>query len=180
MNARRPDLTIRMGAHADAACLAALGTQVWLHTYARSGIRPALARYVQEHLSPAAYQHQLDRSDAFTLVAEVDEHLVAYAMSELGRACLAPSPASTHLDKLYVQEHFVGTGIGSALLAAVRAETLRRAGSPALWVTVNSQNQQARAFYTRRGFTDIGLSNFDLYGEQHENRILHALPGDPS
>jgi diamine N-acetyltransferase len=179
MSVRRPDVTIRSGAPADAACLAALGAQVWLHTYARSGIRPAIARYVQEHLSPAAFRYQLDRCDAFTLVAEVDEHLVAYAMNELGRPCLAPSPASTHLDKLYVQEHFVGTGIGSALLAAVRAEALRRAGSPALWVTVNSQNQQAQAFYTRRGFKDIGLTNFDLYGEQHENRILHALPGAP-
>ena len=30
------------------------------------------------------------------------------------------------------------------------------------------------AFYTREGFMDIGVTNFDLYGEQHENRILHS------
>jgi ribosomal protein S18 acetylase RimI-like enzyme len=171
----RADLAVRFGALADAACLAALGAQVWLHTYARSGIRPTIARYIHEHLSPAAFRRQLERSDAFTLVAEVDGHLVGYAISELGKPCCARSPALTHLDKLYVQEYFVGTGIGRALLTEVRAEASRRAASAALWLTVNSQNQDARAFYARQGFIDIGGTNFDLYGEQHENRILHAL-----
>jgi ribosomal protein S18 acetylase RimI-like enzyme len=171
----RTDLAVRSGGLADAACLAALGSQVWLHTYARSGIRPTIARYIHEHLSPAAFRHQLERSDAFTLVAEVDGHLVGYAIGELGKSCGARSPALTHLDKLYVQEYFAGTGIGRALLAEVRAEALRLAGSSALWLTVNSQNQQARTFYARQGFTDIGSANFDLYGEQHENRILHVL-----
>jgi GNAT superfamily N-acetyltransferase len=171
----RPDLVVRVGALADAACLAALGSQVWLHTYARSGIRPAIARYIHEHLSPAAFRHQLERSDAFALVAEVDGHLVGYAIGELGKPCMAHSPVLTHLDKLFVQEYFVGTGIGRALLAQVRAEASRRAGSSALWLTVNSQNQHARTFYARQGFTDIGGTNFDLYGEQHENRILQVL-----
>ncbi|HEY6618479.1 MAG TPA: GNAT family N-acetyltransferase [Steroidobacteraceae bacterium] len=171
----RTDLAVRSGTLPDAACLAALGSQVWLHTYARSGIRPTIARYIHEHLSPSALQLQLERSDAFTLVAEVDGHLVGYAIIEFGKACVARSPAATHLDKLYVQEYFVGTGIGPALLAEVRAEASRRVASSALWLTVNSQNQRARNFYARQGFTDIGDTIFDLYGEQHENRILHVL-----
>ena len=134
-----------------------------------------MARYVQEQLSPAAFRHQLERSDAFTLMAEVDGHLVGYALTELGKTCIASSPVSTQLEKLYVQEHFVGTGIGDSLLARVRAEAARRAGSRALWLTVNAHNQRARAFYAKQGFMDIGVTNFDLYGELHENRILHAL-----
>jgi GNAT superfamily N-acetyltransferase len=170
----RPDLTIRFGSRADAACLAALGSQTWLHTYARRGIRPGIARCVQEHLSAAAFRFQLERADAFTLLAVVDEHVVGYGIGEVGKACLAYSAALTHLDKLFVQEHFLGSGIGHALLMEVRMEARRRAGSSALWLTVNSRNQQARAFYARQGFIDIGVTNFDLYGEQHENRILHA------
>ena len=169
------DLAVRSGVLADAGSLAALGSQVWLHTYAKSGIRPTIARYVQEHFSPAAFRDQLERSDAFTLVAQVDGHLVGYAITELGKTCIAGSPASAQLGQLYVQEYFVGTGIGRALLAQARAEAARRAGSSALWLTVNSHNQRARAFYAKQGFTDIGVTNFDLYGELHENRILHAL-----
>ena len=170
----RPDMTLRSGASTDAACLSALGSQIWLHTYAKAGIRPAMVRYVQDHLSSAAFQLQLERSDAFTLVAVVDNHLVGYAVAEVGKPCLVHSSVSTHLDKLYVQEHFIGTGVGLALLAETRNEARRRTGSSALWLTVNSLNQQARAFYARQGFKDIGVTNFDLYGEKHENRILHA------
>jgi len=121
------------------------------------------------------FRLQLERPDTFTLMAEVNGHLVGYALGELGKACLARSPALTHLDKLYVQEYFIGTGIGHALLAQARAQASRHAGSTALWLTVNSQNAQARSFYARQGFTDIGGTNFDLYGELHENRILHVL-----
>jgi GNAT superfamily N-acetyltransferase len=173
----RSDLTMRLGSLADGDCLAALGSQTWLHTYATQGIRPTIARFVQEHLSPAAFRAQLERSDAFTLVAVVDGHLVGYAIVEVGVPCLARSSALTHLDKLFVQEHFLGTGIGHALLREVRAESRRRAGSSALWLTVNSRNLRAQAFYARQGFMDIGVTNFDLYGEQHENRILHASEG---
>jgi diamine N-acetyltransferase len=170
----RPDLTIRFGTPADGDCLAALGSQTWLHTYAIQGIRPTIARFVQEYLSPAAFRLQLERSDAFTLAAVVDGHLVGYAVVDVGKPCIAQSPALTHLDRLFVQEHFLGMGIGHALLVGVRAEAKRRVGSCALWLTVNSRNQRARGFYARQGFIDIGVTNFDLYGEQHENRILHA------
>ncbi|HEX3835698.1 MAG TPA: GNAT family N-acetyltransferase [Steroidobacteraceae bacterium] len=171
----RSDLELRLGAPADAACLAVLGSQTWLHTYARTGIRPSIARHVQEQLSPGAFRDQLERSDAFTLIALVDGHLVGYAIGELGKLAPVASPVSTHLDKLYVQEHFVGTGIGHSLLQHARAEATHRAGSSALWLTVNSENRPACAFYARQGFTDIGAVSFDLYGEAHENRILHVL-----
>ena len=67
--AMRPDLSIRFGLPADGDCIAALGSQTWLHTYATKGIRPAIARFVQERLSPAAFRSQLERPDTFTLLA---------------------------------------------------------------------------------------------------------------
>jgi diamine N-acetyltransferase len=54
-------------------------------------------------------------------------------------------------------------------------DAIRRAGDSALWLTVNSRNNRVRAFYAKHGFLEIGATNFDLYGEQHENRMLHAL-----
>jgi GNAT superfamily N-acetyltransferase len=170
----RLDLTTRFGVPADSACLAALASQTWLHTYAMQGIRPTISRFVQEHLSPAAFRLRLERSDTFTLVAVANGHLVGYAVAEVGKPCIAHSPALTHLDKLFVHEHFLGKGIGHALLTEVRGEAGRLAGSSALWLTVNSLNQRAIAFYARQSFVDIGGTKFELYGEQHENRVLHV------
>lgn len=172
----RPDLLIRRGTHADASCLSALSTQVWLHTYATAGVRPTIARYVQEHLSPDAFALRLRQSESLFLVAETDGHLVGYAGGELGVPCPFRTGTFTHLDKLYVSEHFHGEGIGRELLSRIRAELAPLAGNDALWLTVNSGNQRARTFYERLGFEDIGIAHFDLYGEKHENRVL-CTPG---
>jgi diamine N-acetyltransferase len=170
----RPNLSLRGARSEDASCLAALGAQSWLHTYATDGIRHSIARYVHEHLTPEAFRSQISRDDAATIVAEVDDHLVGYAVLELAKPCPIRKLASSHLDKLYVQEHFLGRGIGFSLLQAVRAESGNRGDRSGVWLTVNSLNNRARAFYSRQGFVDIGHTYFDLYGESHENRILHA------
>ncbi len=169
----RPNLSLREAKIEDAPCLAALGVQTWLHTYATDGIRPTIARYVHEYLTPDAFRSQIGRQDAVTIVAEIDGHLVGYAMLALGRPCPVLD-ASSYLDKLFVQEPFLGQGVGFSLLERCRTEAKSRGDESGLWLAVNSRNQRARTFYLRQGFVDIGRTHFDLYGEQHENRILHA------
>jgi GNAT superfamily N-acetyltransferase len=169
----RPNSSLREAKTEDAPCLAALGVQTLLHTYARDGIRPTIARYVHEYLTPDAFRSQIGRRDAVTIVAEIDEHLVGYAILELGRRCPVLE-ASAYLDKLFVQEPFLGQGVGFSLLQRSRTEARNRGDESGIWLGVNSRNQRARAFYLRQGFVDVGCTQFDLYGEKHENRILHA------
>jgi GNAT superfamily N-acetyltransferase len=170
----RPNLGLRRARPEDAACLAALAVQSWLHTYAKDGIRPTIARYVHEHLTRDALLSQITRTDAVTLLAETNDHLVGYAVLELKNQCPVLPSATARLDKLYVQAHFLGQGVGFELLQGVRGEARRLRDQSGLWLTVNSQNDRACVFYARQGFVDIGHTYFDLYGEQHENRILHA------
>lgn len=169
----RPDLLLREASPEDAQCLSVLAIQTWLHTYATEGIRPVIARYVQEYLTPDALLSQISRRDAVTLVAEIDRHLVGYAVLELGRRCPV-FEAGAHLDKLFVQEHFLGQGIGFQLLRCAMEKARLRGDASGLWLTVNSLNQRARDFYSRQGFRDLGHTQFDLYGEKHDNRILHT------
>jgi GNAT superfamily N-acetyltransferase len=170
----RPELVIREAVSDDAACLAAVAAQSWLHTYATQGIRPTIARYVQEYLTPEAFRVTIQRSDAVTFVAELDGHHVGYSVLDLNTPCPDRESANAHLDKLYVQEHFLGRGIGFQLLRSARSEARRRSEGSGMWLTVNSLNARARAFYARQGFEDIGVTHFDLYGEMHENRILYS------
>jgi ribosomal protein S18 acetylase RimI-like enzyme len=168
----RTNLSIRRGTHRDASCLSALSTQVWLHTYATEGVSPAIARYVQEHLSTNALALQLERSEVLFLVAEIDGNLLGYASGEPDMPCPLRVDALAYLDRLYVREHGRGGGVGRELLSRFRAELAQLVGNDALWLTVNSRNREARAFYERQGLTDIGTTYFDLYGEKHENRVL--------
>ena len=169
----RPNVLLREAIPEDASCLAALAAQTWLHTYATQGIRPTIARYVHEHLTPAVLRSQIGRPDAVTLVAASDDHLVGFAVLEVGRQCPAHD-ASAHLDKLFVQEHFWGQGVGSKLLQRVKTHAKVCGDESGIWLTVNSRNERARAFYKKQGFNDVGITDFDLYGEKHENHILHT------
>lgn len=166
--------SLRLARPEDAGCLAALAGQSWLHTYATNGIRLPIARYVHEFLTPDVFRIQIGRADAATFLAEVDDHLVGYAVLELATPCPVQKSASAHLDKLYVQEHFLGRGFGFSLLQGAQVEARRRGDESGIWLTVNTMNDRARAFYSRQGFQDIGQTYFDLYGEMHENRILHV------
>ena len=75
------------------------------------------------------------------------------------------------LQTLYVQEHFLGQGVGSLLLAAAEALARSRANSR-LWLTVNATNRRAIAFYDRKGYAQVGTAYFVLGAERYENHVL--------
>ena len=61
--------------------------------------------------------------------------------------------------------------IGTQLLAA--AERLAvEASFEVLWLTPWAHNYRALGFYSRRGYTDHGLTHFTFEGESHENRVF--------
>jgi ribosomal protein S18 acetylase RimI-like enzyme len=167
-----PALIYRLATADDALCIGALGTQVWLDTYATDGIRPALAQEVLDHFSPAAVGATLSQPDVSVIIAERLGHLVGFAQI---RNSVDDSRISGHLsaelERLYVQERFAGKGIGWQLLT--RAEDLaREQGASALWLTVWVGNTRALAFYPRQLYEDGGVSSYCFNNEIHENRLF--------
>lgn len=86
------------------------------------------------------------------------------------RRALGPeeSPRLVDVWRSAVDAGYRGTGIGSALLSSVVAECGVRT------VDVNEQNEQASAFYRRRGFVVIGRSEVDEQGRPYP--MLHMAP----
>jgi ribosomal protein S18 acetylase RimI-like enzyme len=164
-------LHIRAGEPADAARLAVLATQVWLHTYATDGIGSEIASYVLAELTPDKYTTLLHDSTAHVLAAENAESLIGFAVIKFGAPCPAGTNSTAELQTLYVQEHFMGRGIGRALLLAAETEARKRSGST-LWLTVNARNDRAIAFYRRQGYSKIGTTYFVLGEQRHENHVL--------
>ena len=164
-------LQLRCACHEDALCLAVLAMQVFLDTYATDGIRPALAREVLSSYSEQAFAKQLADPSQGLLVAELNGHLVGFAQLGFGASHeLVPEGVQAELLRLYVQEPFTGSGVGSQLLA--RAEHAAAAqGVSVLWLSSWVHNLRARAFYQRRGYVDHGLLQFEFEGETHENRV---------
>jgi len=164
----RPGVHIRPGHPADAPRLAVLAAQVWLHTYCTDGISDEVARYVLAEFTPGKFAQALNEPGKHITVAERGDSLVGFAVVKRGAACPAEGVASTvELQTLYVQAHFLGHGVGKALIAA--AEEVAQS---ALWLTVNAKNDRAIAFYARQGYEKVGTTYFVLGEGRHENHVL--------
>jgi GNAT superfamily N-acetyltransferase len=166
------DVSFRLATLEDALCIGALGTQVWLTTYATGGIRPSLAREVIKHFSLDALSVTLVKTDRVLVLAEQKGHLVAFAQFRYGaeHPLLRVRPA-VELERLYVQEAFTGKGIGKQLLRETEALTSVR-GANAIWLSAWVGNRRALAFYIAQGYRDIGGDWYSFEGEDHENRVF--------
>lgn len=167
----RHSLHIRAGLPGDASRLAVLASQVWLHTYAADGITNEIAQYVLSELTVEKFSASLGEPESCLLVAEYDECIAAFAAVKFGALCPTGAGAVVELQTLYVQEHYIGHGIGRSLLQAAEAKAREQSGS-SLWLTVNAKNARAIAFYTRQGYAKVGTTYFVLGQDRHENHVL--------
>jgi diamine N-acetyltransferase len=166
-----PGLVVRSGRSEDASLLAVLATQVWLHTYATSGITADIAEYVLRRFTPEGFLAVLGDPTSQTFVAASGNSLAGLAVVKFDTPCPAGSYSSAELQTLYVQEHFIGRGAGKALLKAAESEARRRSNG-VLWLMVNAKNDRAIAFYAHQGYTKVGTSYFALGEGRYENHVL--------
>ena len=165
-------LLIRRADLPDAEQLAVLGMQVWLDNYATHGIHPAIARYVLETFTPAAYRALLAHPERLVYVAERGRHAIGMSIVALDRRTAQCDAAEqAEIDRLYVQEPFCNAGIGARMIAAIEDE-LKERRFDAMWLEVWIENERALHFYDRVGFGDVGTGWFELNGRKHENRVL--------
>ena len=155
----------------DAACIAVLATQVWLHTYATQGISAVISHYTRTQLIPEKYLALLDDPLARLWVAELDGYLIGFAVVKFDASCPVHAPVSAELQTLYVQEHFVGQGVGRQLLWVAEDMARTQTGLP-LWLTVNVHNARAIGFYRRHGYSERGTSDFVMGDQRYENHVF--------
>jgi GNAT superfamily N-acetyltransferase len=155
----------------DALCIGVLATQVFLDTYATSGIRAGIAREVTSLLSTSAIAALLAAPDRRFVVAEIEQHLIGFVQLHLRCGIDAPAVDVAKVERLYVQQRFAARGIGTVLLA--RAEGIAtREGMRRAWLTVWAGNDRALAFYPRRGYRDHGPATYTFEGESYESRMF--------
>jgi ribosomal protein S18 acetylase RimI-like enzyme len=165
-------MQIRLATRDDAASIGVLATQVFLDTYALTGIRAALVQEVRQSFSTAALQALLARPEVMVCVAELNGNMIGFAQVSAGAEqaqVQARQPAE--LDRLYVQRPFMGQRVGRQLLHEAEELAAQR-GADVLWCTVWSHNVRALRFYELQGYKDVGSSVFVMDRERHDNRVL--------
>ncbi len=169
-----PDKTtvLRAATADDALCIAVLGGQVFLDTYATQGLRPVLAREVRQHFDPHLMARLLAQPEQRFVVAECQGHLVGFVQLALGaRQPLVQATVSAEVERLYVLRRFAGRGLGTRLLehaAGIAAEHC----ATHLWLSAWVGNTRALAYYAKLGWLDVGATDYVFEGQAFVNRVF--------
>ncbi len=164
-------ITFRPGTQSDALCLSALATQVFLDTYATSGINADLANEASQLYSLSAFESRLRNRDSEITIAEAGGYLVGFLDLELDSTCPVAEVLGPEVLRVYVQAPFQRKGLGKALLqgAEARAQVL---GAQFLWLTAWVGNAGALAFYPTVDYKDVGNMQYVINGKSYENRVF--------
>ena len=153
------DFHIRKAEDSDAASIATLGIQVWLDTYTE-GISALCAEFVLHEFTVARVQESIVQHDCW--VAVQNELLLGYIVIDPRHV----ESWGAEVCKLYVQPYWQGKGVGMALLA------MAKQNFPQFWLSVYHANVRAIEFYQRQGLSQVGVTDFMLGEQRHENYIF--------
>lgn len=156
----------------DAAPLAKLAERSFRDAFGAMNDPADVDAYCARAFTPAAQARELADPAMTTLLARDREVIIAYA--QLQEA--APHPGVSELPavllkRIYVDQGWLGRGVGNALMNAVAADALDR-GARTLWLTVWERNPRAIRFYTRLGMSVVGEDDFLLGSDLQRDLVM--------
>lgn len=160
---------------ATAAQLAELGQRLFHETYADQNSAEDMAAYEAATFSPEKQLSELQDPDTIFLLAQMEQEVVGYAKLKL-HSTLGLDPDKTpeerlEVERLYVSEDWIGTGLGAAMMRRALEEA-RQQGCRAVVLGVWEKNTRALEFYRRFGFRQIGQHLFTIGTDEQTDFIL--------
>lgn len=151
-------LALRRARPEDAEALSIFAARTFWETYAADSKASDMEAYMAAAFSPAIQLKEIaDPASPVTLAVHHDalgEPLVGYTH-------LMDEEHSVRLKRIYIEQRWMGSGLGQLLIDEARRECGRR-GRNRLWLAVWERNPRAIAFYRKMGFRVSGESIFQL------------------
>jgi len=155
--------------------LAEMGRRMFHDTYAAHNRPEDMAAYEAATFSPEKQLAELQDPDTVFLLAQMVQEVVGYAKLKL-HSTLGLDPGKTpedrlEIERMYVDEEWIGTGLGATLMRRA-IEEARQQGSRAIVLGVWEKNTRALEFYQRFGFKRIGVHKFMVGTDEQNDFIL--------
>lgn len=168
-------LIIRRALPSDADALARFAARTFAETFAHSTTADDMELHLTKTYSVQQQHDAIVDPSVDVLVAEDGGRLAGYAQLRAADApeCVAEAPA-IEVWRFYVDRPWHGQGVAQQLMSAA-TETARLRGGRALWLSVFSMNDRAKAFYSRCGFRQVGMATFVLGTDVQDDWIM-AMP----
>ena len=167
-------MSFRIARPSDAPILAAISIEVWLGTYIRRGVNAFFAEYALHEFTSDKFSALLQDSNDHVIVSENEEGLDGFTRISSGKVAPVSSCSAMEISTLYVQPRHHGKGIGRLLLER-GLDYARDEKSPSVWLTTNSENAPAIAFYLKQGFEKVGTTHFRIQDQGYLNDVFRRV-----
>ena len=164
-------MKIRTGQPSDAAALAALSIEVWLGTYIRKGGNTFFAEFALNEFTTPKLSAVLNDPNEHVIVSENQDGIDGFIRLSQGKGAPVSGCSTMEISTLYVQPRHHGRGLGKALLEQGLIYA-RSVGAPSVWLTTNSENTPAIAFYLKQGFERVGTTHFTIQDQAYPNDVF--------
>jgi ribosomal protein S18 acetylase RimI-like enzyme len=174
---RVPDTSVRLAGRGDAVLLHLIAVATF--PLAATPATPAddVAAYMDDELSVERFRSRLESDRRTLFISESEGTPAGYAMLNHStavpddvRQVLQHSP-STELSKFYLLTGRHGSGRDAQLMEAV-LDAAREREAASVWLTVNSENVRAQAFYDGYRFERRGTKVFTVGASVEDYLIL--------
>lgn len=157
-------ITIRDATDGDADSIAAIGREVFSHTFGYSLSEEDLQTYLQETYTEALISEEIKDPLKHLMVACNDANKVlGFVQLTKGSSepCVEDAENPIELQRLYVHHESHGLGIGKVLIQ--KAEKVAMAqGYKTMWLGVWEDNHKAQKVYGKSGFVHVGEHDFKM------------------
>jgi diamine N-acetyltransferase len=167
-----PVLAIRKGVLEDANLLSDLGRRTFHDTFASQNTPEDMAVYLADNFSPEIQSAELSDPRRTFLIAEFGALAAGYAQLRTGEVpdCI-DSSSQVELVRIYVDQPWLGRGVGEALLRACLEESSKQ-GYDKVWLGVWEHNRRAIAFYEKWKFQIAGSHSFQLGADLQTDLLM--------
>ena len=154
----------------DAPILADLFAKAFVETFGHLYQDDDLQSFLS-WVTAAAYAKELADPGFHMRIALAGEQPAGFAKLGLPSLPIETPPDTLELWQIYVMRRWQGSGVGPALYEWAERRAAER-GAKHLQLTVYVDNHRARAFYERRGFTEVGRYAFMVGRQADDDRIM--------
>lgn len=172
-NEKKTVVTIRDATDGDAGFVAAIGRDVFSHTFGYSLSEEDLQTYLQETYTEALISEEIKDPLKHLMVACNDANKVlGFVQLTKGSSepCVADAENPIELQRLYVHHGSHGLGIGKMLIKQAEKVALAQ-GYKTMWLGVWEDNHKAQKVYGKSGFVHVGEHDFKM-GECIQTDII--------
>ena len=167
-------MSFRLARPSDAPILAAISIEVWLGTYIRRGVDTFFAEFALNEFTAPKLTAILEDPREHVIVSENEDGLDGFIRITQGKVAPVTGCSTLEISTLYVQPRHHGRGLGRGLLeqGLLYAKSVE---APSVWLTTNSENTPAIAFYLKQGFEKVGTTHFRIHDQAYLNDVFRRM-----